>query len=157
MRRFTLRPLLLVSSLAGASACLRRVETLEPTPCPPAAAPTGHSAIAWTALSPQPGVVAGRVIRLDNGEPPPEVIVRLWPDSTRHHLGPSGTFRFASADSASHTLEVLAIGFERVAGTFQLRPGSGTEILVVLAPALLTFDECGLAMTRVRRWHIGFP
>jgi hypothetical protein len=102
-------------------------------------------------------MVYGRVIRVDSGPPPADAVVRLWPDSTAHHLNTGGTFRFLSADSGTHTLEVRAVGFERVTTTLETRPTAGTEVLAVLAPAVANFDECGLVMSRVRRWHIGLP
>jgi hypothetical protein len=97
------------------------------------------------------------VLRVDSAGPPADVIVRFWPDSAAHRLNKGGTFQFLSADSGTHTLEVRAVGFERVTTTLETRPGAGTEVLAVLAPAVANFDECGLVMSRVRRWHIGLP
>jgi hypothetical protein len=143
--------------LAVGTGCLRRVETLEPAPCSPPEPSYGHSAIAWTTLAPQAGTVYGRVLQTDNGEAPAATLVRLWPDSTTHYVNADGTFHLAAPDSGTRTLEVLAIGFERAIATVEVRPSAGTRVLVAMSPALISFDECGIVLTRVRHWHIGFP
>lgn len=136
--------------LAVSTGCFRRVETLEPAPCSPPEPSHGRSAIAWTTLDPEAGMVYGRVLRTDNGEPPAATIVRLWPDSTKHRVNDDGTFRFFASDSGMRTLEVLAIGFDRAIATVEVRPRAGTRVLAAMSPALLTFDECGLVLTRAR-------
>lgn len=144
-------------SLVATTGCIRRVETLEPAPCSAAPEPIdGHSAIAWSALSPQAGVVYGRVL-LVNGEPPAEAFVRLWPDSSAHRVRADGTFRLAATDSGNRTLDVRAVGFERAIATVEMRRSTGIEAFVVLAPAVINFDECGLVLRPVRHWRIGFP
>ena len=144
-------------SLVATTGCIHRVETLEPTPCSPAPEPThGHSAIAWSTLSPPAGVVYGRVL-LISGEAPVEAFVRLWPDSSAHRVNADGTFRLPAPDSGTRTLDVRAIGYERAIATVEVRPSTGTQAFVVLAPAVASFDECGLALRPVRHWRIGFP
>src|SRR5262249_12660046 len=93
------------------SGCIRRIETLEPTPCLPPEPSPGQSAIAWTALAQQPRTVVGRVLRAGDGAPPGDAVIRLWPDSTIHHLSADGTFRLDVADSGRRILDVRAIGF----------------------------------------------
>jgi hypothetical protein len=156
MRRFQLRSQVSLALLGFGTACIRRVETLEPVPCEAPAPPQNRSAIAWNALAPQPGAVYGRVIRLDSGEPPADAVVRLWPDSTAHHLT-GGAFRFPVSDSGRRRLEVVAVGLEPASAALNVSVGRGTEVFIVLAPAIITFDECGMIMARVRHWRIGWP
>ncbi len=148
-----------IAGIACASSvgCIRRVERLEPAPCAPRDTAHSQSAIAWALWSPDSAVVSGRVVDIDSGASFPNALIRLSPDTSWHHAAPDGTFRYAGVDTGTHDIEVRAFGFERAKTTLLVQQGNGTRVVAMLAPALARFDECGLIMIRVRRWHIGLP
>ena len=114
--------------------------------------PPSRSAVGWQITSARPGVIRGRILAVESGEPinpGHNAGARLQPgDSSWRRSGPEGEFEFSGVQGP-HQLAVRAFGFMPAVVLITVPPDSGINVLAALEPRRMTINEvCGTTQKR---------
>jgi len=145
-------PALLLLALA---ACFHYVEEgrpARPEDCPPDP-PLRLGANGPTYVG-SAGIVSGRVVDADAGQPLPATVHLVGRGRGREAAtDTAGTFRFDSMAPGRYVLRTRRVGYRQRQDTADVDPTAGRALVVRLEPAALTLCPGGVwIVTRTRRW-----
>jgi hypothetical protein len=93
------------------------------------------------AQSPDTGIVEGRVLNYENGDPLPDVHIFLSGTTVGTITNSNGWFRMRNVSPGSYKLTISIIGFERTSEDVLIKAGETKSVLVETQPKVYEMNE----------------